>query len=204
MDTFLIFFFIFGIAGFCIWRLLQFSQDRYGESSPLKVVRTYHTNILDYFTRFDHLISYPFGVMVMMFMFLFIKPTITQSVHYTWTVYLVILFGGLICLYIFAYLMIFHFHYWDFTKSVTLTTSPSDRTIHLNIQGINFALKGEDIEKIVYTSNNAKMHFAYYKYFLKNGDTFVLTDRIAGLWVMQEYFRKIPMEYCYKLFPFIT
>ena len=183
--------------------LFLFSKDRYGANSPLKVVRTYQTDILSYFTRLDHLVSYPFGVLVIMLIFLFIKPTITQSDHYTWAVYLLIFFGGLFCLYLFTYHMVFHFHYWDFTKNITLTTSPSDHKIHLNIQGKIFVLKEEDIQKVVYTSNNTKMQFAHYRYYLKNGENFVLTDRIAGLWVMQEYFRKIPIEYSYKLFPFI-
>ncbi len=203
MDTFLIFFFIFGTAGFCIWRLLLFSKDRYGENSPLKISRTYETDALEYFTGFDHLIAYPFGILVIVFMFLFIKPTITQSTHYTWYVYLIIFLTGAICLYAFTYLMIFHFHYWDFTKNITFTTNPSDHAIHLNVQGKEIVLKNGDIEKIVYTSNNTKMHFAYSRYYLINGETFVLTDQTPGLWVIQEYFKRIPVEFCYELFPFI-
>jgi hypothetical protein len=203
MDTFLIFFFIFGIAGFCIWRLLLFSKDRYGENSPLKVARTYNSDFLDYFTSIDHLLSYPFGVLVILFMFLLVKPTITQTTGYNLAVYLMIILGALICMYIFTYHMIFHFHYWDFTKDITLTTSPTDHSIRLNIQGKDYVLAGSNIERVVYTSNNTKMHFAYYKYYLKNGESFVLTDRTPGLWVMKEYFRKIPIELSYQYFPFI-
>jgi hypothetical protein len=43
MNTFLIFVFVFGLFGWCLWQLLSFTKNTIGENSPLKVVREYQT-----------------------------------------------------------------------------------------------------------------------------------------------------------------
>lgn len=203
MDAFLLFFFIFGIAGFCIWRLLIFSKERYGTNSPLKIVRTYEITAWEYFTRIDNLVMLPFPIMALLFLRLIFTMEVKVEVGQIWLVYVVMIVVVLMLSYISAYHIILNLNYWKLTENVSITTNPEDHTLLIDIQGKEIVLREGDIEKIRMVANSSKIYFSYFKYYLRNGDTFTLTDRTPGIWAIGDYFKRIPVEYEYKLFPFI-
>jgi hypothetical protein len=203
MDAFLLFFFIFGIAGFCIWRLLIFSKERYGTNAPLKMARTYKITGWEYFTRIDNLVMLPFPIMAILFLRLIFTMEVKVEAGQVWLVYLVMASVLLMLFYISAYHIILNLNYWQFTKDASITTSPDDHTLFIDIQGKEFVIREGDIEKVLMVANSSKLYFSYFKYYLTNGDTFTLTDRTPGIWAIGDYFKRIPVEYEYKLFPFI-
>jgi hypothetical protein len=203
MDIFLIFLFIFGIAGIGIWGLLIFSKNRYGKNSPLKVERAYRITLPEYIFRLDHLVAYPFPVLTIMFLKLLILGQISSSNQQALPIYFLMILMTLMLAFISIYHFAFLINYWKFTKDTVLTTSPADHVLYLNIRDKEIILRAGDIERILVVSNNLKLSFSYHKYYLKTGEHFILTDRMPGLWIIGEYFKRIPVEYEYKLFPLI-
>ena len=203
MDTFLIFLFVFGIAGWGIWRLYHAAHDTYGDNSPLKVERIYKMSTLKYFTNFEYITSYPLLGMACFILTVPIWKNVPPLTKNGWIFYLLSISVGISLGYMSLYLLIFQHNYWKFTQGIIITSNPSKQEIHLNIRGKEIILKNGDIEKILMVSNNSKLSFSYCTYYLKNGDKFILTDRIPGQWFIREYFKKIPLEHKIIFFPFI-
>ena len=204
MDTFLIFFFVFGIFGWCIWKLLLYTKDTIGENSPLKVSRFYQISEWSYFTKFDNLAIYYFTVLGLMFFKLLFTLKVALNDPHPWIGYVVVMIFSLVMLSLAAFYMNLDLNHWKYTKNVTLTTDPEAREINLTFSENILKIKEGDIQKVVITQNQAKIRFCYHTYYLRNGNHFILSDRMPGNWVIQEFFKKIPVEYQYKSFPYIS
>lgn len=118
--------------------------------------------------------------------------------------YVVVITVTLLLLSVVTFFMILDLNHWKYTENVRLTTNPDQHELELTFSGIVLRIRDGDIQKVLVTQNQAKLRFCYHTYFLQNGDHFILTDRMPGNWVIQEYFKKIPVEYHYKSFPYIS
>ena len=204
MDTFFIFFFVFGIFVWCIWQLLSYTRNTIGGNSPLKVTRVYQISELAYFTKLDNLFSYSFLVLgLMFFKLIFTLRTAPDSAN-PWMGYLVAITFGFIFLTIGIFYLILDLNHWKYTEDVILTTHPELHELELTFSDITLRIKDGDIQRVVVIQNQAKIRFCYHTYFLQNGDHFILSDRMPGNWVIHEFFKKIPVEYHYKSFPYIS
>jgi hypothetical protein len=201
MDTFLIFVFVFGIFGWCIWKLLKFTKNTIGENSPLKVVRVYQIAELQYFLKLENLLIYyisPLG-------FLFTKVAFTVvSSDISMPLTRLLLFSmGLMFFLACGLYLILDINHWKYTRNVTLETNPATYELDLRFEDQTLTIREGDLEKIVVASNEGKIRFTYFTYYLKNGDHFILSDRMPGNWVIGEYFKNIPLEYRHERFPYI-
>lgn len=201
MNTFLIFLFVFGLFGWCIWKLLNFTKNTIGDNSPLKVVRVYQIAEWQYFMKFESLFIYymlVFGLLMMKASF-FIH---TSVLNLFLSRLLIFGFGLAMLAVCFLYLTL-DINYWKYTRDIILETNPVDHELNLHFPDRTVILRDGDIEKVLITSNEVKMRFSYMTYFLKNGDQFILSDKMPGIEVIQEYFKKIPVEYRKERFPYI-
>ena len=94
-------------------------------------------------------------------------------------------------------------NYWRHTKNIQITFWPQEKTVEINFPEKIYILKEGDLVNIETVGNGGRVQFAYSIYTLKNGDLFILTDRIPGTWAIQEYFKKIPIKFTEKRFPLI-
>jgi hypothetical protein len=201
MDTFLIFVFVFGIFGWCIWKLLNYTRNTIGENSPLKVVRVYQISELGYFLKFENLFIYYLagaGLLITKASF-----SIHTSVFDLVLTRLLIFSFGLLMLSACAFYLILNINHWKYVRNITLETDPTAHELYLHFPDHTLTLREGDIEMVVITSNEAKMRFSYLTYFLKNGEQFILSDKMPGVEVIHEYFKKIPIEYRHERFPYI-
>ncbi|MEO6281790.1 MAG: hypothetical protein ABIN80_19370 [Dyadobacter sp.] len=201
MDTFLIFVFVFGIFGWCIWKLLNYTKNTIGDNSPLKVVRVYQISELGYFLKLENLIIYyilPLG-------FMFIKAAFTVvSSDISLPLTRLLLFGlSSMVFSACALYLILDINHWKYVRNVTLETNPTAHELYLHFPDYTLTLRDGDIERVIITSNEAKMRISYLTYFLKNGEQFILSDRTPGIEVIHEYFKKILIEYRKERFPYI-
>lgn len=201
MNTFLIFFFVFGIFAWCIWKLLNYTRNTIGENSPLKVVRVYQIGEWQYFLKFENLVFY----YMLVIGFLTAKAAfsiLTSDINLALTRILIFIFG-LIPMAGSVFYFVLDFNHWENIRNVILTTNPVAHELELTFPHGTLLLRDGDLEKVVITYNEAKLRFSYLTYYLKDGRQFTLSDRMPGIEVIQEYFRKIPTEYCKKGFPYI-
>jgi hypothetical protein len=121
-----------------------------------------------------------------------------------WDTYLVlflimIVFGSLS-----AYLFFLLFNYWKYTKDVIIRFEPSTKTIYVSTTHQEYILRGGDIVKVdFFTNDRPKIQFSYYQFTLQNGEKFILTERTRGVYGILEYFKKIPTQTQKQLFPLI-
>ncbi|TDE12450.1 hypothetical protein [Dyadobacter psychrotolerans] len=203
MDTVLIFLIVFGIAGGGIWQLYRVSRDTYGNNSPLKVDRVYQISTVSYFTSLDSITSYPLLIMALVILTMPITKGFPVFETKQGLGSLLFISLGSLNTYSAGYFLVFQYNYWKFTEGVILTSIPYSHEIHVNVKGKEIILRKGDIERISIVSNNTRLRFSYYTYYLTNGEKFILTDRMPGLWIINEYFRNIPSEYSVKVFPYI-
>jgi len=188
----------------CIWQLLSYTRNTIGGNSPLKVTRVYQISELAYFTKLDNLFSYSFLVLgLMFFKLIFTLRTAPDSAN-PWMGYLVAITFGFIFLTIGIFYLILDLNHWKYTEDVILTTHPELHELELTFSDITLRIKDGDIQRVVVIQNQAKIRYCYQTYFLQNGDHFILSDRMPGNWVIHEFFKKIPVEYHYKSFPYIS
>lgn len=201
MNTFLIFVFVFGIFGWCIWKLLNFTKNTIGDNSPLKVVRVYQIPEWRYFLKFENLFIYyilVFGLFMMKASF----SIHTSELNLTLTRLLVFCFG-LFFLSVCTVHLSLDINHWKYVRNIIIETNPVDHELNLHFPDHTLILRDGDIEKVLITANEAKMRFGYMTYFLKNGGQFILSDKMPGIEVIHEYFKKIPIEYRKERFPYI-
>jgi hypothetical protein len=201
MDTFLIFVFVFGIFGWCIWKLLNYTKNTIGENSPLKVVRVYQIQDWQYFLKFDNLFIY--YMLLPGLMFTRVAFTVVSS-DIPLPLTRLLLFGlGFAVLLACALYLRLDINHWKHSRNIVLETNPAEHELNLSLPDREFTIRDGDLEKIVVASSEGKIRFTYFTYFFKNGDHFVLSDRMPGNWVISEYFKKIPLEYRHERFPYI-
>ena len=130
MGTLLLFFFIFSLFGWGIWRLLRLTRDTVGKNSPLKVQRTYYVSAREYFTRLDMLLNYWIYLAFPLMLYLLVRTALLNLTSES--LYIAILvFSILVFLYLYgAYrLLCLDMNYWKHTREKTLSFDPVDFSI---------------------------------------------------------------------------
>ena len=203
MDTFVIFSCVFGLFALCMWGLLLYTKNTVGSNSPLKVVRVYQIQDWQYFTKLDTLLSC-YAIYVSFFGLKVTATTeISPSENYPWLIYLILVLLPIILLGMGIFSLTLTWNHWKYTKGVVLTTNPELHELNLNFAGHQLILRDGDLEKIVVVSNASKLRFCYYTYYLTNGGHFSLSEKMPGIWVIQEYFKKVPVESRHDWYPYI-
>jgi len=203
MDTFLIFLFVFGLFGWCIHKLLIFTSDTVGSNSPLKVIRVYQISAWSYFTKFDNLFIYYLLPVAGFMFYLGLNAVFHPDVNYPLAARIGIFGVSLLMLAIPIQYLILDINHWAYTENVTIRSNPGQHEIDIRFDDQTITLRNGDIERIEMFSNNSKIRISYHTYHLQNGDHFILSDRMPGAWIIREYFKKVPVEYYTKRFPYI-
>lgn len=202
-DSLLLIAFLFGIFGLVIWRLLRYSENTVGKYSPLKISRSYQIIAFQYFTKFDNLFFYYIGLSGL-YLLSKVLDTFSPSVYlYDWRNPASLIFISLLMLGFSAWYLYLDLIYWHHTKNISVTYQPEEKIIEIDFPDKTYTLRDGDIDHIEMITNGAKMQFGYYIYSLTNGESFILTDRMPGVWAIREYFKKIPFKMTLKGFPLI-
>lgn len=203
MHTLIIFLIIFASFGWVMWGLLRFTRNTIGENSPLKVSRVYRIAARPYFLKFENF----FAVFCIVFGLFLFRVVLTSRMgaditfpELTRGVLLVVaaLFAALGVV-----ILSIDLNHWKYVNGVVLETFPEEHELEITLTETKLRLKEGDIVRVLITSNDAKMRISFMTYYLTNGDYFILSDKMPGVWVIHEYFKKIPAEYKHKVFPFI-
>ncbi|REA58688.1 hypothetical protein DSL64_20205 [Dyadobacter luteus] len=203
MDVLLIFLFVFGFAAWGIWKLYLAARDTYGDNSPLKVERVYKKSAISYFLGFDYVFSYSFLALAGIFLYFLFTMNFSSSGSAAWIGFMLLLTMFMALTFLSAHNILLIHNYWKFTKDVVITSVPDKHEIKLDIAGKEVTLKKDTIESLTIVTNDSRNSFTHFIYHLNNGEKFILTDRMPGLWVIHEYFKKIPIQQTIKLFPYI-
>lgn len=204
METLLVFLIVFVPFGWFMWKVLRFTRDTIGSNSPMKISRFYKTTAWWYFLRMDNLfISY-----TLVFGLFLYKISLFGYFSYTVDYQMLIRFAMLIAstffLVVGMLLLALQVNHWCYAKDITIETFPESRELEIAFKEVVLRLKYDDIEKlVVFHNNNYKMPLGYTKCYLTNGDHFIVPNYTRGEWVILEYFKKIPIEYVVRRFPFI-
>ncbi|WP_254561605.1 hypothetical protein [Dyadobacter diqingensis] len=202
-DSLLLIAFLFGIFGLVIWRLLRYSENTVGKYSPLKLSRSYQIKAFPYFTKFDNLFLYFIGLSGL-YMLSKVPDTFSPSVYlYDWKNPASLILISLLMLGFAAWYLYLDLIYWHHTKDIRVTYHPEEKIVEIDFPEKTYTLGEGDIRHIEMITNGAKMQFGHYIYSLANGESFILTDRMPGIWAIQEYFKKIPFKMTIKGFPLI-
>ena len=185
--------------------MLIYTKNTIGENSPLKVKRTYQITVWQYFSRFNPLAAYYFVTMGFVILKMIFVTEIPLPENYRLLIYLILICTGLLFFFSGIYSLIIQVNHWKYTNGVVLITNPKAGELHLKFSHTDLTLQEGDLKKIVTVSNlSQKMRFCYVTYYLKNGDHFILSENMPGIWVIREYFKKVPVEYVYHRFPYIS
>jgi len=204
MDTFSVFLFVFGIFGWCIWKLLEFTKDTIGENSPLKVERIYQTTAFQYFATLENGLIYYMVIQAGMFFRLLFRMEVHGSQHLAWLSYLLVFIVFAMLLFLVVLYLWLLVNHWKYTENVVISTYPESHEIEINLDGRIVKLKKDNVDRIRIVRTNTKLNFSYLTYYLTDGDFLVLSDRMDGSWVIQEYFKNAPVKYEVKRFPYIS
>jgi hypothetical protein len=192
MGTLLVFLVVFLPMGWLLWRMLRFTRDTIGTNSPLKVQRIYQTTFRSFFVKIDYLFVGMLLVMtaVMVNAALFATfsgpdPVIGR------TIFFVISFVFL-CLA--AVILIVDLNHWPYARGVVITTFPEEHELDIQLPDTTLRIKEGDIIRITLYHNNARLQLGFTQFHLNNGNSFLLSFKTEGLWVIQEYFKGIPVE----------
>jgi hypothetical protein len=204
METVIIFLGVFLPVGWGICQLVKHTRDTIGTNSPMKVKRIYRISGWAYFLTFDNAMFVAFGGMGFMLLTgAFISHFVPETNAIIGRIFLFSV--GAIIIGISLGTLLIHINHWKYTDGVIMETFPDEHELELTFGDSKLRLKEGDITRVLVTSNNgAKMPITYTTYFLANGDHFILSYKMPGTWVVKEYFKKIPTEYKYKRFPFIS
>lgn len=203
MHTLIIFLIIFASFGWVIWGLLRYTRNTIGENSPLKVSRVYRIAARPYFLKFDNFFA-AFCIVFGLFLFRVVLtsrmgadityPELTRGI-------LLVVAGLFVALGV--VILSIDLNHWKYVNGVVLETFPEEHELEITLTEAKLRLKEGDIVRVLVTSNDAKMRISFMTYYLTNGGYFILSDKMPGTRVIQEYFKKIPAEYEHKVFPFI-
>jgi len=186
-----------------IWQLIRYSDNTVGKYSPLKISRTYQIHYFRYFTKLDNLFLYWVGISGLYFLSK-VPDTFSSSVYlYDWRNPASLICFSLLLISLSASYLYLDINYWQHTKNIRVSYLPEEKIVMICFPDKTYTLGQGDIIGIELITNGAKMQLGYYVYFLANGESFILTDRMPGVWAIQEYFRKIPFKMSIKRFPVI-
>ncbi len=189
--------------GLFMWMVLRYTRNTVGTNSPVKVKRIYEIGPERYFLKFDNFFAlFCIGFGLLLFRTILISrmaPDITYPGLVRGT--LLIGMAGIAALGVVS--LAIDFNHWKYVDGTILETFPEEHELELTLGDTRLRLREGDITRVLVTSNNAKMRVSFITYYLANGDHFILSDKMPGVWVIHEYFKKIPTEYREKRFPFI-
>ena len=203
METLIVFLFIFVPMGWLIWGMLRFTRDTIGTNSPLKVKRIYRIRESAYFFKFDNLFA---GFNVVLGLFLIrsgLTLPIAPDVHYPLLARAIILLTSAFIAGVGIFIWFLDFNHWKYVDGVVIETFPEEHELEITFGDFKLRLKEGDIVRVLVTSNDAKMRVSFMTYYLTNGNHFILSGKMPGVWVIHEYFKKIPTEHHKTQFPFI-
>ncbi|MCF2445255.1 hypothetical protein L0657_14900 [Dyadobacter sp. CY345] len=202
-DSLLLISIFFGIFGWAIWQLLRYSENTVGKYSPLKISRSYEISAFQYFTKFDNLFFYYIGLGGL-YLLSKVPDTFTTSVYlFDWRNSASIIFISLLFLSLPSFYLYLDINYWYRTKNIKLIYYPESKIVEIDFPEKIYTLGEGDIKHIEVISSGGKIQFGYSIYSLKNGESFILTDRVPGTWAIREYFKKILVKFTEKRFPLI-
>ena len=122
-----------------------------------------------------------------------------------WCVYALLYTIVLMILSLSGYIFSLTINYWEYTKDVILTFDPKTKTIFVRTASCEYVLHEDDMKEAeIFTNDNYKLPFLYYRFRLQNGEELLLTGHTKGVLGIFEYFKKIPQNYHKQFFPIIT
>lgn len=186
-----------------MWKLLRFTRDTVGENSPLKVQRVYQISGLRYFLCFEGIMAGYMGLMGVVFIVQLSTTHFTTDVSYPVLAYLLIVLMPVMCFGGSALMIALLINHWPYTGGVIIRTYPAEHMLELTLPTRKFLVGEGDIARIEGIHRKARIGYSYWIYYLTNGDRFILSERVAGQWVIREYFPKIPISGSNSQFGFI-
>lgn len=201
METLIIFLIIFLPMGWLIWRMVRHTRDTIGSNSPMKVQRIYRTTIQSFFVRSDYLFVLMglimFGVtMHAVFFARFSTP-------YPEIGRVVVFLLSLSSLAVPAMIVSVDLNHWPYSRGVVITSFPEVHQLEIELSDAVLFLKDGDISRIQVFHNNGKLQLGFAVFYLTSRDHFILPFKTEGMWVIQEYFKGLPVEYFDRLVPLI-
>jgi hypothetical protein len=173
--------------------------------SVLYKAREFRNSFSRYFLSMDAFLAYIFifiGGMVGSIVF---NQKITSTGMPGWCGYALLGVIALICLSGAAYILYLSVNYWEHDKNIVLAFEPETRTIFVSTDSQEYVLKQGDILKVVAVENgHTKIQFRHYRFFLNDGEEFVLTGKTKGVLAIFEYFKKIPVQYQNHWLPIVS
>ncbi len=203
METLVIFLMIFIPFGGFIWMVLRFTRNTIGENSPVKVKRFYQIDSWAYFFKFDNLFAVFFIVMGLLLFQTTLTARMGADISYPALARGTLLIGTALFAGLGFVILSIDINHWKYVEGVVLETFPEEHELEITFGERKLRLKEGDIVRVLITSNEARMRISFMTYYLANGDHFILSDKMPGVWVIHEYFKKIPTEYRKTQFPFI-
>lgn len=192
---------LLGPFALMIFSLLKHSKETY---SVLYTARTFSTSAFEYFFCFEIFFG---SFLVIMSGFIFsasIGMKVSTSSVPDWCAYVTIYFLILMTLILGMYIFYIVLNYWKYTKNIIIAFDPEKKSIIINTDYQEYILHEGDIENVeIFTNNNYKLFFAYYRLKLKNSEELILTSRTKGVFGIFEFFRNIPSVSNVKRFPII-
>jgi hypothetical protein len=189
---------LLGPFALMIYSLLKHSKETY---SVLYTPQIFKTSAFEYFFSFDIFFGSFWAIMGMLTLssMIGIKISVTEVPH--WCVYVTIYCTILMMFVGSAYISI---NYWKYSKNLIIAFYPETKRITINTNSQEYSIHEGDIENVkIYTNDNNKLFFAYYRLKLKNGEEFILTCKTKGVFGIFEFFKKISSVKYIKRFPII-
>lgn len=193
METLIVFSIIFVPMGWVIWRMIRFTRDTVGTNSPLKVKRIYKTTFWSYFANADSFFTlHAFilgGILMNAVLFArFSMPNPGLGRMVMCLLALIMLGLGLAVLTV-------NLNHWHHVRGAIITTFPEEHELHIDVGDTSFRLKDGDLIKITIRHNDGKLQLGFAKFYLANGNSFILSNKNSGMWVVREFFKRVPVEY---------
>lgn len=192
---------LLGPFALMIYSLLKHSKETY---SVLYIPQIFRTSAFEYFFSFEIFFGIFLAIMGMLIIssMIGVKISVTEVPH--WFVYVTIYSTILMMFVGSAYILSLSINYWKYSKNVTIGFYPETKSITINTDFQEYIIHEGDIENVeVFTNDNYKLFFAYYRLKLKNGEELILTCKTKGVFGIFEFFKKIPSVSIIKRFPII-
>lgn len=203
METVLIFGLIFGLFAWGMFKLLRFTRDTVGDNSPLKVQRVYQTSARRYFLGFDGIMAFLSGLMGVILLIQLLSFTFSADSSQLPVMYFALFLGPASLMGLSAFTFALLLNHWPYVRDVVIVTSPVDHSVSITFRDRELTLRENDIESVETVLSTSRMNYYYSTYYLSNGDRFVLSSRLPGQEVIQEYFPQVPYSGSYTQYGFI-
>lgn len=193
MGTFVVFLIVFLPMGWLLWRMLRYTRDTIGTNSPLKVQRVYRTTFRSFFVRADYI----FVIIGLLMFWVLMQAVLVSrfSPPYPELGRAMLAALALIMLGVPVVILAVDFNHWPYANGVTITTFPEEHQLELELPDAVLTLQEGDITHIDVYHNNGKVQLGFAVYHLASGAHFILPFNTEGRWVIEEYFKGIPVTW---------